>query len=120
MDFEDNEDFRVQLLWELSDKTSIDYRYSENNLETGAMWHRNIYRLESDPDETYEFPINSNGNPVAIRSIDSHTLFINHELGFGDLTWVSIYTDTNERYGVAREVRGHDHTSNVLFFIEPL
>lgn len=119
MDFEDNEDFRVQLLWELSDDTSLDYRYSENNLESGAMWYRNIYRMESDPNETYEFPINSNGNPTAIRSIDSHTVIFKHDFEASELSWITNHTDTNERYGVAGEVRGNDRTGNVLFFTQP-
>lgn len=119
MDFEDNEDFRVQLLWEPSDRTSIDYRYSENNLETGAMWYRNIYRLESNPDESYEFPINSNGNPTAIRSLDNHTLRFKHDFDSSELTWMTSHTDTKERYGVAGEVRGHDRTGNVHFFTGP-
>ncbi len=119
MDFEDNEDFRVQLLWEPSDSTSLDYRYSENNLEAGAMWYRNIYRLESNPEENYEFPINSNGNPTAIRSIDTHTVRFKQGFDSGELSWVTNYTDTNERYGVAGEVQGHDRTGNVLFFTEP-
>lgn len=120
MDFEDNEDFRVQLLWEPSDNTSLDYRYSENNLETGAMWYRNIYRLESDPTKTYEFPINSNGNPTAIRSIDSHTLLLKHALDDdSELSWVTSHTNTQERYGVAGEVRGSDRPGNVLFFTQP-
>lgn len=119
MDFEDNEDFRVQLLWEPSDSTSFDYRYSENNLEAGAMWYRNIYRLESDPNESYEFPINSNGNPTAIRGIDSHTLIVKHGFDNAELSWVTNSTDTNERYGVAGEVVGNDRTGNVLFFTQP-
>lgn len=119
MDFEDNEDFRVQLLWEPSDNTSVDYRYSENNLETGAMWYRNIYRLESNPNQTYEFPINSNGNPTAIRGIDSHTLLFKHAFESTEFSWVTNHTDTHERYGVAGEVRGSDRTGNVLFFTEP-
>lgn len=119
MDFEDNEDFRIQLLWELSDDTSIDYRYSENNLESGAMWYRNIYRLESNPNEKYEFPINSNGNPTAIRSIDSHTVIFKKAFDDSEFSWVTNHTDTNERYGVAGEVRGNDRTGNVLFFTQP-
>lgn len=119
MDFEDNEDFRVQLLWELSENTSVDYRYSENNLESGAMWYRNIYRLESNPEETYEFPINSNGNPTAIRAIDSHSLLFKHAFDSSEFSWVTSHTDTNERYGVAGEVRGNDRTGNVLFFTQP-
>src|SRR5690606_25598166 len=87
MDFEENEDFRVQLLWELSDSTSLDYRYSENNLESGSMWYRNIYRLESNPEETYEFPINSNGNPTAIRSIDSHTVIFKTAFNDTEFSW---------------------------------
>ena len=119
MDFEDNEDFRVQLLWEPSEFTSLDYRYSENNLESGAMWYRNIYRLESNPEETYEFPINSNGNPVAIRGIDSHTVMFKHAFDNTEFSWITNHTDTNERYGVAGEVRGNDRTGNVLFFTQP-
>jgi len=45
MDFEENNDLRFQLFWEPSDMTSVDYRYSKNDTETGAMWYRNIYRL---------------------------------------------------------------------------
>ena len=119
MDFEDNEDFRVQLLWEPADNTSVDYRYSENNLETGAMWYRNIYRLESDPNETYEFPINSNGNPTAIRGIDSHTLLFKQAFDDAEFSWITSHTDTHERYGVAGEVRGSDRIGNVLFFTQP-
>ena len=119
MNFEENNDFRLQLLWEPSEKTSLDYRYSKNDLETGSMWYRNIYRLQSEPEDEYEFPINSNGNPTAIRTIDRNTLKIDHELDFGTLTSISSYTETNERYGVAGEVRGNDRTGNVLFYTEP-
>ena len=119
MDFEENRDFRAQLLWEPTDRTSVDLRYSQNDLESGAMWYRNIYRLETDPNEVYEFPINSNGNPTANRTINSGSLKIEH--GFDDVTVTSITaaTDTNERYGVAGETRGNDRTGNVLFFTEP-
>jgi iron complex outermembrane receptor protein len=119
MNFEENNDFRLQLLWEPSEKTSLDYRYSINDLETGSMWYRNIYRLESEPEDEYEFPINSNGNPTAFRTIESNTLKIDHELDLSTLTSISSYTETNERYGVAGEVRGNDRTGNVLFFTEP-
>jgi len=119
MDFEENNDFRTQLLWQVSDNTSLDYRFAQNNLEAGAMWYRNIYRLESDQDTEYEFPINSNGNPTAIRSLDTHTFKLDHEFDFGTLTAVSNYTDTNERYGVAGETKGHDRTGNVLFYTQP-
>lgn len=120
MDFEKADDFRAQLLWEPTVDTSLDYRYSDSNLEAGAMWYRNIYRLESDPNKTYEFPIHSNGNPTAFRSIDSHTVRIKHALNeSSELSWMTNYTDTNERYGVAGEVKGHDRTGNVLFFTAP-
>jgi iron complex outermembrane receptor protein len=119
MNFEDNNDFRLQFLWEPSEKTSFYYRYSKDDLETGAMWYRNIYRLESEPEDEYEFPINSNGNPTAIRTIDSNTLKIDHELDFSTLTSISSYTETKERYGMAGEVRGNDRTGNVLFFTAP-
>jgi len=119
MDFEDNQDFRFQLLWQAGENTSVDYRYSENNLETGAMWYRNIYRLESDPTQKYEFPINSNGNPTAIRSIDSHSLLFKHNFESSEFSWVTNHTDTNERYGTAGEVRGNDRTGNVNFFTQP-
>ncbi len=119
MDFEENNDLRVQLLWEPSDTTAIDYRYSENDIESGAMWYRNIYRLESDPDVTYELPVNSNGNPTAYRGIDTHTVKIDHDLGFGTLTSITNVTDTNERYGLAGETRDHDRTANVWFHTQP-
>jgi iron complex outermembrane receptor protein len=119
MDFEEDRDFRGQLFWAINDSTTADYRYAQNNLESGAMWYRNIYRLESDPNKTYEFPINSNGNPTAIRSIDTHTLKIDHTAEAGVLTSITSTTDTNERYGVAGETRGNDRTGNVLFYTEP-
>ncbi len=119
MDFEENRDLRAQLLWQLSDSTSVDYRYAQNNLESGAMWYRNIYRLESDPNKTYEFPINSNGNPTAVRGITTNTLKIDHVADAGTFTSVTNATDTNERYGVAGETRGNDRTGNVLFYTEP-
>jgi len=119
MDFEENNDLRFQLFWEPTDMTSVDYRYSKNDTETGAMWYRNIYRLESNPDETYELPVNSNGNPTAFRTINSHTVKIDHEFSFGNLTSVTNVSDTNERYGVAGETRGHDRTANVWFHTQP-
>jgi len=119
MDFEENNDFRAQLLWEISDKSSLSYRYGQNDLETGAMWYRNIYRLESDPNKEYSFPINSNGNPAAIRTINTHTLKVEHALGSGILTSISNYTDTHEHYGVAGETYGSDRTGNALFYTEP-
>lgn len=119
MDFEEDRDFRAQLFWAISDSTTADYRYAQNNLESGAMWYRNIYRLESDPNKSYEFPINSNGNPTAIRSIDTHTLKIDHTADAGVLTSITSTTDTNERYGAAGETRGNDRTGNVLFYTQP-
>ena len=119
MDFEENRDLRAQILWQPSDLTSVDYRYSNSDLEAGAMWYRNIYRLESDPDVSYEFPINSNGNPVAIRTIDTHTVKIDHSFDIGTFTSITNTTDTMERYGVAGETIGNDRTGNVLFFTEP-
>ncbi len=119
MDFEEIDGYRAQLLWTPNESTAVDYRYSQNNLESGAMWYHNVYRMESDPDETYEFPVNSNGNPTAIRTIDTHTLKIDFETDLGVITSVSNLTDTNERYGVAGETKGHDRTGNVLFFTEP-
>lgn len=119
MDFEENRDFRAQLLWEPTDATRFDLRYSHNGLEAGAMWYRNLYRLETDPNEVYEFPINSNGNPTAHRTIDTGTLKIEHDFDFATFTSVTNSTDTNERYGVAGETKGHDRTGNVLFFTEP-
>ncbi|MEH6607348.1 MAG: TonB-dependent receptor, partial [Pseudomonadales bacterium] len=118
MDFQENNDVRAQLIWDPTDATSIDYRYSRNNLETGAMWFRNFYRLESDPNQHYEFPINSYGNPTAIRTIDAHTVKIDQELELGRFTSISNLTDTDERYGVDRETRGHDRTGNVSFFTD--
>ena len=119
MDFVHNKDFRAQLLWEPSEDTSVDLRYSMNDLESGAMWYRNIYRMESDPMETYEFPVNSNGNPTAFRTIQTTALKIDHQ--FDDISFSSItnHTDASERYGVAGEVRGHDRTANVWFFTQP-
>ncbi len=119
MDFEESNDFRVQGLWEPTEKSSFDLRYARNDLESGAMWYRNIFRLESDPNVAYEFPINSNGNPTAFRTIDSASLKMDFSIVPGTLTSVSNYTDTSERYGVAGEVRGNDRTGNVLFFTEP-
>lgn len=119
MDFEENRDFRAQLLWDISDSTIADYRYAQNDLESGAMWYRNIYRLESDPNQTYEFPINSNGNPTAVRGITTNTLKFDHTADAGTFTSITNATDTNERYGAAGETRGNDRTGNVLFFTEP-
>lgn len=119
MDFEKNNDLRAQLYWQPSENLSVNYRYSENNIESGAMWYRNIYRLESDPDQTYELPINSNGNPTAFRAIDSHTLKLDFDLGAGALTSITNITDTNERYGLAGETKGHDRTANVWFHTQP-
>ncbi|UTF59471.1 TonB-dependent receptor [Gilvimarinus sp. DA14] len=119
MDFEENRDFRAQIMWEPSDQTRFDLRYSHSGLESGAMWYRNLYRLETDPNEVYEFPINSNGNPTAVRSIDTLTLKFEHDFDFATFTSITNSTDTNERYGVAGETRGHDRTGNVLFFTEP-
>ncbi|MDO3386235.1 TonB-dependent receptor [Gilvimarinus sp. SDUM040013] len=119
MDFEEDRDFRAQLLWEPTDQTSFDLRYAHNGLEAGAMWYRNLYRLETDPNEVYEFPINSNGNPTAVRTIDTLTLKAEHDFDFATFTSITNATDTNERYGVAGETRGNDRTGNVLFFTEP-
>jgi len=119
MDFEESNDFRVQALWEPTEKSSFDLRYARNDLESGAMWYRNIFRLESNPSVAYEFPINSNGNPTAFRTIDSASLKMDFAMTTGTLTSISNYTDTSERYGVAGEVRGNDRTGNVLFFTEP-
>lgn len=115
MDFQENNDFRGQLIWEASDNTTIDYRYAQNDLTAGAMFYRNIFRLESDEEATYEAPINSESNPVAVRTIDTNTLKINHEFESGTLTSVTNYTDTNERYGVAGENIGNTRTANVWF-----
>nr|ACR23657.1 cellulase [bacterium enrichment culture clone CelA12] len=69
--------------------------------------------------KTPEFPINSNGNPTAIRGIDSHTLLFKQAVDDSEFSWVTNHTDTHERYGVAGEVRGSDRTGNVLFFTQP-
>jgi iron complex outermembrane receptor protein len=119
MDFEEMNDFRAEVLWEVNDSLTMDYRYSHNGLEAGSMWYRNIYRLESDPTIEYEFPINSQSVPVAIRNIDSHTLKIDRDFDTGTLTAITNFTDTDERYGVAGEGRGGDRTGNVLFYTQP-
>ncbi|WNC72182.1 TonB-dependent receptor [Thalassotalea psychrophila] len=119
MDFQENNDFRAQFIWEASDNTTIDYRYAQNDLTAGAMFYRNIFRLESDQDATYNVPINSNSNPVAIRTIDTNTLKIDHDFASGTLTSISNYTDTNERYGVAGENQGGSRTANVWFQAAP-
>ena len=119
MDFEENNDYRVQLLWHPTDTISANFIYSSNDLESGSMWYRNIYRMETDEDVEYEFPINSNGNPTAFRSIDSATLKLDFDTPIGTLTSISNVTETSERYGVAGETRGNDRTGNVLFYTEP-
>jgi len=120
MDFEESNDYRVQLFWEPTDKTSVNFRYSKNDFESGSMWYRNIYRMETDENSEYEFPINSNGNPTAFVEIDSFTLKVDHETdNIGTLTSITNYTDTSERYARAGEVRGNDRTGNVLFYTEP-
>ena len=119
MDFEENNDYRIQAMWYPSDKLKINAIYSKNALESGSMWYRNIYRLESDENVEYEFPINSNGNPTAFRDIDNFTLKIDYESDWGTITSISNITDTSERYGVAGETRGNDRTGNVLFYTEP-
>ncbi|MBV1909841.1 MAG: TonB-dependent receptor [Kangiellaceae bacterium] len=119
MDFEEMNDYRAQVLWEVNDELSVDYRYSHNGLEAGSMWYRNIYRMESDPSLEYEFPINSQSVPVAIREIDSHTLKIDNIFNKGTLTSITNFNDTNERYGVAGEGVGGDRTGNVLFYTQP-
>lgn len=119
MDFEEMNDYRAQVLWEVNNDLSIDYRYSHNGLEAGSMWYRNIYRLESDPTVEYEFPINSQSIPVAIRDIDSHTVKIDRVFEQGTLTSITNFNDTNERYGVAGEGIGGDRTGNVLFYTQP-
>ena len=118
MDFVINNDFRAQLLWEPSAQTSVDLRYAVNDLESGAMWYRNIYRMESDNMKTYDFGVNSNGNPTAFRNIKTHTLKVDHQFDFADFQSITNYTDTSERYGVAGETRGHDRTANVWFFTQ--
>ncbi|MGJ8679389.1 TonB-dependent receptor domain-containing protein [Paraglaciecola sp.] len=115
MDFQKNNDFRAQLFWEASNKTTVNYRFAKNDLTAGAMFYRNIFRLESDENATYEAPISSESNPVAVRTIDTNTLKIDHEFDSGTLTSVSNYTDTNERYGVAGENIGSNRTANVWF-----
>ena len=119
MDFEENNDYRVQMLWYPSDKTSVNLSYSNNDLEAGSMWYRNIYRMESDANVEYEFPVNSQGNPTAIRTIDNLTAKVDFETDLGTITSISNVTDTSERYGVAGETRGHDRTGNVLFYTGP-
>jgi len=83
------------------------------------MWYRNLYRMETDEFNVYEFPINSNGNPTAFRTIENLTLKVDFETEIGTLTSISNLTDTSERYGVAGETRGNDRTGNVLFYTEP-
>ncbi|MFT7558549.1 MAG: iron complex outermembrane receptor protein [Flavobacteriales bacterium] len=118
MDFEESNDIRAQLHWEPSDSARFKFLYAKNDLETGAMWYRNIYRLESDPNVEYEFPINSNGNPVANRDIDTFTFKADFDIGSGTLTSLTNSTDTYEQYGVADETRFNDRTGNVLFYTE--
>ncbi|MEH6607347.1 MAG: TonB-dependent receptor, partial [Pseudomonadales bacterium] len=115
MNFEENNDLRAQLFWDPTDATSVNYRYARNDIESGAMWYRNIFRSENDPDVVYEEPISSNGNPTAIRLIETHTLKIDSEFDAGVFTSITNVTDTNERYGLAGETRGHDRTANVWF-----
>jgi iron complex outermembrane recepter protein len=120
MDFEKNRDYRGQLFWEPGDNTSVNLRYSKNDFESGSMWYRNIYRMETDENAEYEFPINSNGNPTAYVEIDTFTLKVDHDIdSLGTFTSISNYTDTSERYGRAGEVKKNDRTGNVLFFTEP-
>lgn len=119
MDFVINNDFRANILWEPTDRTTVDLRYAINDLESGAMWYRNIYRMESDNTKSYDFGVNSNGNPTAFRTIKTHTLKIDHQFDAVDFTSITNYTDTSERYGVAGETRGHDRTANVWFFAQP-
>ena len=85
MDFQENNDFRAQFIWEAGDNTTFDYRYAQNDLTAGAMFYRNIFRLESDEEATYEAPISSESNPVAVRTIDTNTLKIDHEFESGTL-----------------------------------
>jgi len=119
MDFAKSHGFRAQVLWQPADSLAFDYRYSLNDIESGAMWYRNVYRMESDPNLSYEFPVNSNGNPTAIRTIDAHTLKIDVDLSAATLTSISNFTDTREHYGKAGETQGHDRTGNVLFYTAP-
>jgi len=119
MDFEENNAYRIQMLWDPTDTTSVNLIYSNNDLESGSMWYRNIYRMESDENVEYEFPINSQGNPTAFRTIENLTLKVDVETSIGTLTSISNLTDTSERYGMAGETRGNDRTGNVLFYTGP-
>ncbi len=119
MDFEKAHGLRAQVLWHPSEQMTLDYRYSLNDIESGAMWYRNVYRLESDPSLSYEFPVNSNGNPTAIRTIDAHTLKLDVEFPQASFTSISNFTDSQEHYGKAGETQGHDRTGNVLFYTQP-
>ena len=114
VDFENNKDWRLRLLWEVSENTEVNFHYNRNALEAGSFWYRSIYRLET-PGVKYEFPIGNDVNSTAIRELDSLTLKIDHETSFATLTSISGYTSTEERYGVAFEGRGSFQTGDVDF-----
>ena len=114
-DFETNKDVRLQFVWDISDYTEADFRYSHSDLEAGSYWYRPAVRLETSND-LLEFPIGNDVNSVAFRTMDSITLKLAHTTDFGTFTSISSYNETEERYGVPYEGRGSNQMGDVDFF----
>ncbi len=114
VDFENNKDWRARLLWEASENTEVDFRYSHNELEAGSFWYRPLFRLET-PGVLYDFPIGNDVNTAAIRELDNFTVKIDHQASFATITSITSYTSTEERYGVAFEGRGSFQIGDVDF-----
>lgn len=115
VDFETNKDVRAQLLWEISDRARVDFRYSYSDLEAGSYWYRPYIRLESTG-ELYSFPINNDVNTVAKRLLGNGTIKIDYDVAGGTFTSISSFTDTEERYGVPYQGRGSNQMGDVDFF----
>jgi iron complex outermembrane receptor protein len=113
-DFETNKDWRASLLWTPSDATSVDLRINNSDLEAGSYWYRPHVRLETSNDYL-EFPISTDVNSVAFRTIFGQTLKVDHEMNFGTLTSITAHLDTEERYGVPYEGRGSNMMGDVDF-----
>lgn len=117
VDFETNKDVRARILWEPSSDTTLDLRVANSDLKAGSYFYRPTFRLE---DTTVSFPISGDVASVAIRTLTTASAKLDHDFGFANLTAISAYTRTKERYGVPYEGRGSNQMGDVDFVNQDL
>jgi len=123
VDFDTAVTLRTRLMWTPNDRLTVDVRGEYDDLEAGTYYY-SITRPLGDPFPSDNPRSNSNtfeANPesvpisVAHARVERVAARVSYDLGWAELSSVTAWDDTSERYGVPGEGAGGDGPGDLDF-----